>query len=277
LERIVRLSGGSELARAVVKGIRCSVCRKAAKTKSPKPGKVRSNIGQFNETVVPDLGYEKDSLGKTHGYAVIVDEGTGWCVVKHLPNGKTAGELYKIIEEGWIDWAGPPDVLVGDSERGFAAEEFASKLGKAGTLFQPSAGYAPWQKGKVERRISTICSIVKKTVLHLGLKGPQDMKLAGIEAAAAVNQRPGASGVSPGMMLFGQRLKLYGELYADGEPAYHHLDGQDPSTELGRRLQIRCSAKQATEAHYAKEMVRKTVSARTRLVDKSEVGELFCF
>ena len=122
------------------------------------------------------------------------------------------------------------------------------------------------------RKISTSCLIVKKTVLHLGLKGPQDMKLAGIEAAAAVNQRPGASGVSPGMMLCGQRLKLYGEFYADGEPAYHHLDGQDPSTELGRRLQIRCSAKQATEAHYAKEMVRKTASARTRAVDKSEVG-----
>ena len=99
-----------------------------------------------------------------------MDEGTGWCVVKQLPNGKTAGELYKIIEEGWIDWAGPPDVLVGDSERGFAAEEFASKLGKAGTLFQPSAGYAPWQKGKVERRISTICSIVRKIVPNSNIK-----------------------------------------------------------------------------------------------------------
>ena len=135
LERIVRLSGGSELARAAVKGIRCSVCRKAAKTKSPKPGKVRSNIGQFNETVLIDLGYEKDALGKTHGYAVIVDEGTGWCVVKHLPNGKTAGELYKIIEEGWIDWAGPPDVLVGDSERGFQLQNLHQSWAKQAPSF----------------------------------------------------------------------------------------------------------------------------------------------
>ena len=168
-------------------------------------------------------------------------------------------------------------MLVGDSERGFASEEFATRFGNAGTLFQPAAGYAPWQKGKVERKIRTICSIMRKTVLHIGCKGPQEMKMAGIEAAAAVNQRPGASGVSPGMMLFGQRLKLYGELYADGEPAYHHLDGNDPSTELGRRLQIRSSARQAAEAHYAKEMVRKTVAARTRLVDKTEVGELVFF
>ena len=247
------------------------------RTKSAKPGKVKFNIGQFNDTVFIDLGYAKDSLGKTHGFLVMVDEGTDWCVVKYLASGKTASELYKLVEEGWIDWAGPPDRLVGDSERGFASEEFAAKLGKAGTLFQPAAGYAPWQKGKVERKVQTLCSIIKKTVLHLGVKGPQEMKMACVEAASATNQRPGPSGVSPGMMLFGQRLKLYGELYADGEPSYHHLDGNDPSTELGRRLQIRCSARQATEAHYAKEMVRKTVAARTRLVEKTEIGELVFF
>ena len=77
------------------------------------------------------MGYEKDSAGKTHGFAVMVDEGTDWCVVKYLSSGKTAGELYKIDEEGWIDWAGPPDKLVGDSERGLASEEFATKFGKA--------------------------------------------------------------------------------------------------------------------------------------------------
>ena len=122
-------------------------------TFSPKPAKAKMNIGQLNDTVLIGLGYEKDCEGKTHGWAVIVDEGTDWCVCKYLGNGKTAGELYRILEEGWIDWAGPPDFLVADSERGFAAEEFASKLGKAGTLFTPAAGYAPWQKGKMERKI----------------------------------------------------------------------------------------------------------------------------
>ncbi len=282
LERIVRLSGGSELARAAVKGIRCTICRKAAPARSPKPAKAKTSIGQFNETVLADLCYEKDSNGTTHAWMLIVDDGTDWTVCKYLGaspmvDTKTAKELYNKVEEGWIDWAGPPDVFVADSERGFAAEEFAGKLGKAGSFFQPAAGYAPWQKGKVERKVKTICSIIRKSVLHLGLKGAEDMKYAGIEAASAVNQRPGSTGVSPGMMLFGQRLKLYGELYANGEPAYHHLDGNDASSELGRRLQIRCTARQATEAHYAKEMVRKTVAARTRLVDKVDVGETVFF
>ena len=73
LERIVRLSGGSELARIAVEGIQCSVCRKSQRPKSAKPGRSKVNIGQFNDTVLIDLGYCEDADGDTHGWAVMVD------------------------------------------------------------------------------------------------------------------------------------------------------------------------------------------------------------
>ena len=66
-----------------MKGIRCSICRKAESGKLHKPGKVRDNVGQFNDVLMLDLAYEKSSDGVTHGYFVIVDEGTGWCVCKY--------------------------------------------------------------------------------------------------------------------------------------------------------------------------------------------------
>ena len=99
---------------------------------------------------------------------------------------------------------------------------------------------------------------------------------AGIEAATALNQRPGPNGVSAGMMLFGQRLNVYGELYANGEPVTHP-DGTEPGTELGRRRQIRSITRQAAEFHHAKEMVRKSAAARTRLVRELAVGEIVFF
>ena len=103
------------------------------------------------------------------------------------------------------------------------------------------------------------------------------MKLAGIEAVATLNQRPGPTGVSPALILFGQRLKLYWELYdANGDPSVHP-DGTDPTTELGRRLQIRNIARQASEAYHAKELVRKAVSARTRVIENTAVGEIVYF
>ena len=260
LERIVRLAVGSETSRAVVKGIVCPAWPKAAPGKSAKPWRVRDNIGQFDETVVVDLVCVKGSTGVTRGFAVIVDVDTDWSAVKRILDGKTAG---------------PPDRLEADSERGFS-QTFAGKVGRAGVLLVLAAGYAPWQKGKCERKIQSFKNTVKKTVLHSGIRGADDMRMAGGEAISAINQRPGASGVSAGMMLFGQRTRLYGEPYANGEPTLHHLDTV-AARELNRRLQIRNSAKQATDTFSAKEMVRKTVSARTRKINNTSVGEIVFF
>lgn len=251
------------------------VCRKSAPPKTAKPAKLRTQIGQFNETVYMDLGYVTDSSDKKHGYLVLVDDGTDWCVCKHVPEGKTAQELFDLVETGWLDWAGPPDVMIGDSERGFALELFVDKLGKSGVLLTPAAGYAPWQKGQVERKIESLKSIIAKVVFHRGLQGNEDMRLAGIEAASALNQRPGVTGVSPGMMLFRQKTKLYGEIMTGDGPMYH--PEVDSSNVLGCRLDIRNSSKQSAEVHFAKETLRTAVSARTRLVENTSVGELVFF
>ena len=104
-----------------------------------------------------------------------------------------------------------------------------------------------------------------------------DMKAGGVEAASAINGRPGPSGVSAAMMLFGQRLKLYGDLYAGGEPAGHHPEGDDPSSALARRFKIRVSARHALERHHAKELLRRAVSARSRVLEEIRVGDIIFF
>ena len=177
-----------------------------------KPAKPRDNIGQFNDTLLGDIAYCKDAEGQTYGYLILVDEGTDWTVAKFVGIGKgtrTAAQLFDDLEVAWIDWAGPPDVFVVDGERGFSAEEFVVKVGRAGIFYDPSAAYAPWQKGKVERKIDTFKSIVRQTVIHSGIKGPDEMRMTGVEAASAINQRPSSSGISAAMMLFGQKLTLW--------------------------------------------------------------------
>ena len=150
------------MARIAVKGLRCTTCRKAAPPKVPRPGRLKQNIGQFNDKVLIDLGYVKDSNGVNHGWALMVDEGTDWLVAKYLDKGKTAPELYNKVEEGWIDWAGPPDIMVGDSERGFIAEEFTDKLARAGTLYIPAAGYAPGRRDKLNGKFKVSRALSRK-------------------------------------------------------------------------------------------------------------------
>ena len=97
LERIVRLAGGSDVAQAAVRGIRCSICKKAAPPKPHKPGRVRDNIRQFNDTVLVDLGYVKDSDGVTHTWMIIIDEGTDWCVAKYVKDGKIRRKALPVL------------------------------------------------------------------------------------------------------------------------------------------------------------------------------------
>ena len=68
-------------------------------------------MGQFNETVMADIGYEADVDGVKHAFMIILDEGTDWTVSKYLGIGqqtRTAEQLYLAMEDGWINWAGPP-------------------------------------------------------------------------------------------------------------------------------------------------------------------------
>ena len=123
LERVVRLSGGSELACQAVRAIKCSICNRSANAKLPRPGRVRDNIGQFNDTVLCDLGYVKDAVGATHAFMIFVDDGTDYIVARRVDSHQ-ATEFYKYTEESWINWAGPPDLFIADGERGSSSEQF---------------------------------------------------------------------------------------------------------------------------------------------------------
>ena len=148
LERIVRLSGGLEMARIAVKSLRCSICRKSQDPKLPRPGRLKETIGQFNEVVMADIVYVKDTSGETYGYELMVDDGTDWMVSK-IVDGKTPDDFYQYIEDGWINWAGLPDRFVADGQ--FSSEELASKLGRAGVLYVPGASWAPAKRKGGER------------------------------------------------------------------------------------------------------------------------------
>ena len=102
------------------------------------------------------------------------------------------------------------------------------------------------------------------------------MRSAGLEAVQAINQRPGPTRCSPGVMLFGQRTKFDGEIYANGEGLYHP-DADDTCTVLGCRLQHHLTAKRAAEKLHAKDLWRRTTAAQTRKVENTCIGDVAYF
>lgn len=216
-----------------------------------------------------DAVHIKDAAGDTHHFPIMLDEGSDYTLVIRCE--RSSAEHYAaIVVDRWIAWADPPDRVGPDGERGFASAEFALALGRAGSRYVPPAAYTPWQKGRVERENTTVRSSMRKSVLHMGLRGADDMYLIGLEAAAAFHQREDSAEVPAAMMFFGQLLKLCGELYIDGEGLYH---ADDPSSVFAQPFKMRVAARQALERYHAKDVVRRSVAARTRTVQGVAVGQ----
>jgi hypothetical protein len=133
----------------------------------------------------------------------MVEEGTDYTVVQ-LATDHSAKCYAQLVIDGWVAWAGPPERVVPDGEHGFASAELTQELARAGTMYVPPAAYAPWQKGRVERKNATVRGVIRRSVLHSGVRGAKEMRLLGFEAASAINHRPGPSGVSASLMLFGE-------------------------------------------------------------------------
>ena len=79
------------------------------------------------------------------------------------------------------------------------------------------------------------------------------------------------------MALFGQRLKLHGELYVDGEPVGAHPDANGFISTLARWVVIQKTSRQAFEKWHAKELLRHAVTARSRVFNNVSVGGLVFF
>ena len=159
-----------------------------------------------------------------------------------------------------------------DGEEGLTSEEFTDSAWKASTLHQTSVAYAPWQKGQCERMIQTMKGAIRKSVLRLGLAGPLDMRAVGFEAASASNQRPGPSGVSPARVFFGQRLRLYGDLYEGGRPTTRRPDAEEPQSDIAHHVKSHNATPQAIERQHANGVVSRAVSVRSGKIENAANG-----
>ena len=69
--------------------------------------------------------------------------------------GHSPKDLYEAFEWGWLFWAGPPEILIADPERGFGGEGFLDRVSSLDICQRSTAAQAHWQIGKAERHQQT--------------------------------------------------------------------------------------------------------------------------
>ena len=257
------------MAQRAVKCARCSTFERV-RSRIPTDGE------RFSERLFVDLCDVVDVRGNRYWWLVAVNQHTDDTVLAPCPSHESQAVAKKIFKH-WTRWAGPPDVLVSDGERGLGASEiFTEKLSESGAQVQTTAAYNWWQKGQVEQRITTIKEVAGKTILPHQVAGRSAIQIASCEVAHALNQRAGRLGIlSPATRVVGQRMRVYGELMEHGEvvPRPKVVDEGD---ELARRFTIRASAREPLEEHAASEAIRRAAATRSRPMKTFEPGTL-CF
>ena len=143
---------GSVVAQSLCRYLECHTCAQLTKPKTPRPGKVPTDGVQFNEVVQMDLFHIHDAAGTQAWFMATVDLATDYVTVRRCGDHTSAG-LWQAWGDSWLSWAGPPDVVVTDNERGIISEEMVKRINWSGTALWPTAAYASWQKGRIERRI----------------------------------------------------------------------------------------------------------------------------
>ena len=107
LQRCIRVSQGSVLARKLCGYLRCGTCAALQAPKTPRPGKVPTDGLQFNEAVQMDLFYLLDVTGDKHWFLCAVDVATDYTIARRIA-GHSAPDLWSAWCDGWLGWAGPP-------------------------------------------------------------------------------------------------------------------------------------------------------------------------
>ena len=117
LGRSLRLKGAKPATVEAVKGLICGVCRSQQRPSARRPAHLHV-VQDFGDDVGFDCFELKDVDGKSYWYFSIVDLATTFHVAT-LIGRHTSQEFAMAFERCWASWAGVPDRVHFDMERGF--------------------------------------------------------------------------------------------------------------------------------------------------------------
>ncbi|CAK0869680.1 unnamed protein product [Prorocentrum cordatum] len=212
LGRSLRLKGAKSATAQAVKGLICGVCRSQQRPSARRPAHLHF-VQDFGDDVGFDCFELKDVDGKSYLYLSIVDLATTFHVAT-LIDRHTGQEFDAAFERCWASWAGVPDRVHFDMEKGFGgalSEPFQS----FNTVQLPIAGQAHWQLGRVERQGAWWKELAARTIEHSSIRGEDEMRTLAIMVSGAKNSLRRRAGFSPAQWVLGRDPKMPGDLVDD--------------------------------------------------------------
>lgn len=155
LKRFLKRGGAGDDLLQAVDFMKCTSCARSQRPRLHRTTRMPPHDLQFNDQVYIDCFHVRDDAKQGDWFMSILDRATMYHQVTYLKN-HTPETFRAGLFDYWIRWAGVPEEVTVDMERGLVSQSFTSALSEAGIQVVPIAGQAHWQNGKIERHGSIL-------------------------------------------------------------------------------------------------------------------------
>ena len=195
--RALRLSRARpEVLHYVRREFECPAC--AAKGHPPKPRfpAALPRTFRFNETLGLDLFEIESPDNSKIVFCNMVCWGTLYQLCIPVVD-KTAETVAKCVAERWIQYFGPPLVIIADQGKEFVGTQFKEFTNANSILLHIIDVRAPWQNGRTERHGDIYKKIFERARWLHSPSSPVALQRLAMECNAAKNRLSNRSGYSP--------------------------------------------------------------------------------
>ena len=244
--------------------IRCSTCLETSRPTIARPSSIHEPL-EFGEVISMDGITWTNKQGESFHFYHFLDQSTVYHTALVSPS-RTSKDAIQALTLGWLQWAGPPDLLVMDAASEFNSEEFGNFLQGQGIKSRTCAADAHWQNSRVERHGGVLQVMLTKMDQEETIASYDDLRCALAKATSTKNQWSRHRGYPPEVLVFGKRTRNPGSVISDPNVASHSaaLSESSEFQQFHKELNRREQARRAFAAVDNDQALRRAIVQRTR-------------
>ena len=275
LVRILKHGHASEQALQLARELQCPFCESHAKPHAALPSKPSQVVG-FNNQIGIDVkhlpGWKPNQKIRALN---IVDTASSFQRVIPFFESETSSLLWKLVQDHWLSWAGPPKEIMLDPKATNLGEPLVIPLEKLGVHVRPIAAEAHYQLGKVESHGGWFERVLKK-VLDEHSPSTKEEWLECVIQAHVKNQMIQNHGVTPCQYIFGRNPDIPSDLLSEPQSIIATTAATHDEA-LAKSQAIRTSARKAVLELQDNRTLRVALLARPRTSLEYPPGSLVAY
>ena len=253
--------------------IKYPTCAASQKPKLSRPSSLKPGL-DFNDKVLMDGIKWTSKQGQSSRFYHLLDQATNFHVAIPAPN-RTAEQAIQKTTEAWLQWAGPPNMLVTDRATEFTSEMCQEFL-QRNDIKDTTSPHAHWQNGRCEGHGEFLQSMLTKIDLEQPLTTYWEFQQALVQSTHAKNTLSIRRGYSPEILVFGKSSKLPGSIASSHDLSAHESANREDAQGIQLRRSLALREKARTAFHQADndQALRRACLRRSRPDQQSyHVGE----